>query len=80
MAPHAAAAGALEGMEAPTNAVAQPARVRYPRTRRPPMGVLAQGLLARRRLLAPPARCLTPTGLALACKGFTDPYRRFREC
>ena len=50
--------GALERVEAPTNALPEPPRARYPRPRRPLMGGVAEGLLARRRILA------TPTGPA----------------
>src|SRR5205807_3074931 len=42
----------------PTNALPEPPRARYPRPRRPLMGGVAEGLLARRRILA------TPTGPA----------------
>ena len=48
--------GALERVEAPTNALPEPPRARYPRSRRPLMGGVAEGLLARRRLLATPTR------------------------
>ena len=51
-----ATAGALEGVEAPTNALPEPPRARYPRSRRPLMGGVAEGLLARRRVLATPTR------------------------
>ena len=74
-------AGALEGMEAPPNAEAQPASARYLRAERPPMGELAQGVLAHRRLLAPHRRAAQRLlDRHSACKGFADPYRRFREC
>ena len=74
-------AGPLEGMEAPPHTATQPASAGYPRGERPQMGVLAQGILAHRRLLSPlPSPCPTPTGPTTACKGFADPYRRFREC
>ena len=46
------AASAMEGMEAPPHAEAQPASARYLRDERPPMGVLAQGVLAHRRIQA----------------------------
>ena len=49
-------AGALERVEAPTNALPEPTRARYPRSRRPLMGGIAEGLLARRRVLATPTR------------------------
>ena len=48
--------GALERVEAPTNALPEPPRARYPRPRRPLMGGVAEGLLARRRILATPTR------------------------
>src|SRR5919109_3911688 len=48
--------GALEGVEAPTDALPEPPRARYPRPRRPLMGGLAEGILARRRVLATPDR------------------------
>ena len=51
-----ATAGALERVEAPTNALPEPTRARYPRSRRPLMGGIAEGLLARRRVLATPTR------------------------
>ena len=55
--------GALEGVEASTNALPEPPRARYPRSRRPLMGGVAEGVLARRRVLATPdAPCRTPTG------------------
>ena len=53
-----AQAGALEGVEAPTNALPEPPRARYPRPGRPLMGGVAEGVLARRWILA------TPTGAA----------------
>jgi group II intron reverse transcriptase/maturase len=49
-----AAAGALEGVEASTNALPEPSRARYPRVRRPLMGGVAEGVLARRWVLAAP--------------------------
>ena len=49
-----ATAGALERVEAPTNALPEPTRARYPRTRRTLMGGVTEGLLARRRILATP--------------------------
>jgi Galactokinase galactose-binding signature/GHMP kinases N terminal domain len=56
MAPQATAAGALEGVEALPDTVAQPARARHPRASGPRVGLLAEGLLAHRRLPAAPAR------------------------
>ena len=47
------AAGPLEGVEAPAHQVAQAAGGRHPRARRPHMGVLAQRVLAHRRLSGP---------------------------
>ena len=58
-----AQAGALEGVEAPSNALPEPARARYPRPGRPLMGGVAEGVLARRGLLAAPDR---PTQRLLA--------------
>src|SRR5450755_3698149 len=49
-----APAGALERVEAPPNALPEPPRARYPRSRRPLMGGVAEGVLARRRVLATP--------------------------
>src|SRR4051812_32779372 len=46
--------GALEGVEAPTNALPEPPRARDPRPRRPLLGGVAEGLLARCRVLATP--------------------------
>ena len=48
--------GALERVEASTNALPEPPRARYPRSRRPLMGGIAEGLLARRGILATPTR------------------------
>src|SRR5437016_3195663 len=42
------AASAIEGMEAPPHAEAQPACARYLRNERPSMGELAEGILAHR--------------------------------
>ena len=46
--------GALERVEAPTNALPEPPRARHPRPRRPLMGGVTEGVLARRRILATP--------------------------
>src|SRR5205814_10476788 len=53
-----ATAGALERVEAPTNALPEPPLARDPRSRRPLMGGVAEGVLACRRVLA------TPKGIA----------------
>src|SRR5438067_8293026 len=49
-----ATAGALERVEAPTNALPEPPLARDPRSRRPLMGGVAEGVLAPRRILATP--------------------------
>jgi hypothetical protein len=51
-----AQAGALEGVEAPTDALTEPPRARYPGPGRPLMGGLAEGVLAGGRVLAAPDR------------------------
>src|SRR4249919_2781015 len=49
-------ASAMEGVEAPPHAEAQPASERYLRGDRPQVGVLAQGVLAHRRIQSPRRR------------------------
>ena len=57
MAAPQAQTGALERVEAPTNALPEPPHTRcHPRPRRPLMGGITDGLLARRRILATPTR------------------------
>jgi hypothetical protein len=46
--------GALEGVEASTNALPEATRARYFRPGRPLLGGIAEGALARRRVLATP--------------------------
>src|SRR5438105_749282 len=54
MAAPQALTGALERVEAPTNALPEPPRARYPRPGCPQLGSLAEGVLARRWVLATP--------------------------
>ena len=80
MAPQAVAAGSLEGMDAPENQTAQPDRARNPRreatewaySRKGYWRVSGSPILSR----ALPNAYWAEQGL----KGFTDSYRRFREC
>jgi hypothetical protein len=81
MAASQAQRGALEGVVAPTNALPEPRRARYLRSGRPQLGCLAEGVLA--RCGSWPLQRALPNAYwhqTMGLKGFTDPYRRFREC
>ena len=73
-------AGALEGVEAPPDTAAQPARARHPRASSPRMGRLRQRATGASLAPAPSQRALPNAYWAdLGLRGFSDPYRRLRD-